>query len=153
MTLVDPAVYYGLAIPPSTINFVFNDGAQGDPMMANFPWYAEGKDQGVGNCLDFFVNVADLATCASGTQDLDAELQASAAPNPFNTSTVLSFDNPNGDTYSLQLVNLTGQTVRRYTDIHTGSVEIRRDELAKGLYFAVLTDAVGRFLTEKLVIE
>ena len=154
VTLVNPAAYYGLAVAPTTINFVFNDGAQGDPATTNYPWYAEGKDQGAGNtCLDFFITVADLATCATSTQDLRDQISASVSPNPFGASTVFSFDNPNGDNYSLKILNLMGQEVRSYKDIRTGSVEIRRDDFAKGIYFAVLEDAQGRFLTEQLVIE
>lgn len=154
VTLTDPAAYYGLAVAPTTINFVFNDGAQGDPSTANYPWYAEGKEQGAGTCLDFFINVADLAVCAaSNTQDLRSEISASVSPNPFGTTTVLSFDNPHGENYALTIWNALGQEVRIYKNITTGSVEIRRDDLAKGLYFATLKDAAGRFLTEQLVIE
>jgi len=154
VTIANPAAYYGLAVVPTTIYFVFNDGAQGDPTTGNFPWYAEGKDQGATNCLDFFVTIADLATCAaSGTQDLRTEISVLAAPNPFSTSTILSFDNPNSENYSLKILNLTGQEVRNYQGIKTGSIEIRRDALTAGLYFAVLQDAQGRFLTEKLVIK
>ena len=154
VTIADPAAYYGLAIAPSTINFVFNDGAQGDPTTNNFPWYAEGKEQGAGNCLDFFINVADLATCAaSGTLDLRSEISASASPNPFSSTTVFSFDNPHSENYALTIWNVMGQQVRSYKHITTGTVEIRRDDFANGLYFAVLEDAAGRFLTEKLVIE
>lgn len=154
VTIPNPAAYYGLAIAPATINFVFNDGAQGDPSTANFPWHAEGKDQGATGCLDFFVTIADLATCAaSGTQDLRNEISVLTSPNPFSTSTILSFDNPNSECYSLKILNLSGQEVRNYQDIRTSSVEIRRDELTAGLYFAVLQDAQGRFLTEQLVIK
>jgi len=53
----------------------------------------------------------------------------------------------------LKILNLTGQEVRNYQGIKTGSIEIRRDALTAGLYFAVLQDAQGRFLTEKLVIK
>ncbi len=154
VTLTNPAAYYGLSVAPATINFVFNDGAQGSPATANFPWYAEGKDQGANGCLDFGIPVADLATCAaSGTQDLRNEINLVASPNPFSTSTVLSFNNLIGNSYSLKLLNLTGQEVRTYYDITTGSVEISRDDLATGTYFAILRDAKGRSLTEKLVIE
>ncbi len=154
VTIADPAAYYGLAVAPATIYFVFNDGAQGDPATSNFPWYAEGKEQGAGNCSDFFITLADLPTCAaSSVLDLRQELRISASPNPFSTSTVLSFDNPNDDNYSLTIRNLMGQEVRSYRDIKTGAVEIRRDDFAKGIYFAVLEDAAGRFTTQQLVIE
>lgn len=154
VTIADPAAYYGLAIAPSTINFVFNDGAQGDPTTNNFPWYAEGKEQGAGNCLDFFINVADLPVCAaSDVLNLRNQIRVSTAPNPFSASTILSFDNPNGENYTLTIRNLAGQEVRSYKDIKTGTVEIRRDDFAAGMYFAVLEDAAGRFLTEKLVID
>ncbi len=156
VTLENPAAYYVLATTPTAINFVFNDGAQGNPATANFPWYAEGKDQGGGGCLDFFVDVTTLAACATGTQDLRNDVSVSLSPNPLRTSTVLKFNRLDGivsDTYSVTLLSAAGQEVRSYTRITTGSVEIQREGLTKGLYFVVLQDETGRSLTEKLVVE
>ncbi len=152
VVLTDPAAYYGLSAAPDVINFVFNDGAKGNPSTPNFPWYAEGKEQGAGACLDFFITVAELQTCATNTHDLGKEVSVSITPNPMGNVAVMTFTGLKNENYQLSLLNLNGQEVRSYKNV-AGSVEIQRNDLPQGTYFAVLKNAEGRALVQKLVID
>ncbi len=154
VTLADPTAYYGLTAAPSVINFVFNDGAQGNAATPNYPWAAEGKDQGATGCNDFLVTVSELVACdATGIQQVRNLHQVSITPNPFSNTAVLTFDHPGTGAFSLKLMNIAGQEVRSYSNIQTGTVEIKRNELAAGLYFAQLQGADGRVSTSKIIVE
>ena len=55
--------------------------------------------------------------------------------------------------FSLSISDVTGRVVRTINNITTDFVEIKRESLATGVYYAVLSDASGKFLTEKLVVQ
>ena len=62
------------------------------------------------------------------------KLNVRVAPNPFGDATHLTFDNPAGDLYQVDIVNLNGEVVRSYPDVSNGRLEIDRSELAPGVY-------------------
>jgi hypothetical protein len=97
-------------------------------------------------------NTCDIVTLAA-TQDLRNELSVTTSPNPFSDVSYISFDNAAGKTFSLSISDVTGRVVRTMNNITTNSVEIKRENLASGVYYAVLRDASGKFLTEKLVVQ
>jgi Secretion system C-terminal sorting domain len=97
-------------------------------------------------------NTCDIVTLAA-TQDLRNELSVSTSPNPFKDVTYITFDNAAGKNFSLSISDITGRVVRNINNITTDFVEIKRENLATGVYFAVLRDASGKFLTEKLVVQ
>jgi hypothetical protein len=98
-------------------------------------------------------NTCDIVTLAA-TQDLRNELSVTTSPNPFGDVSYISFDNAAGKTFSLSISDVTGRVVRTVNNITTSSIEIKRENLATGVYFAVLRDATsGKFLTEKLVVQ
>lgn len=148
VTIPNPKDYYRVD-NVNDIKFVFNDGVQSP----NDPWLAEGREHNE-SCSEFTILTASLATCViSSSQDLRADVTARIAPNPFSDITYLRFSNPDNNIYTLKLVNITGQTVRTIDHILTDNIEIKRDGLTKGIYFAVLSNTKGKFLTEKLIIE
>lgn len=149
--ITNPKEYYGLTSNDNieAISFVFNDAAKNP----DNEWIAEGREHDNG-CSEFKVIMANLSTCTvSGTQELRKEVTAKIAPNPFSDVAYLQFNNPNNNTYTLKLVNITGQVVRSINNIQSDLVEIKRDGLTKGIYFAVLSNTEGKFLTEKIVVE
>jgi Secretion system C-terminal sorting domain len=97
-------------------------------------------------------NTCDIVTLAA-TQDLRNELSVTTSPNPFSDVSYISFDNALGKNFSLSISDVTGRVVRTVNNITTSSVEIKRENLASGVYYAVLRDATGKFLTEKLVVQ
>lgn len=150
----DPAAYYGVATV-TQFNFVFNQG----PAVPGTPWGSEGKDKdndNSGACDDFFLFMTSItttcATSASVKENL-LDIPFQVGPNPFNDKTVISFPNSNSEPYNLVIRSMTGQEMRRITGITSNSVEISKDNLAPGLYFAVFTNEAGKFASIKLAVE
>jgi Secretion system C-terminal sorting domain len=98
-------------------------------------------------------NTCDIVTLAA-TQDLRNELSVTTSPNPFSDVSYISFDNATGKNFSLSISDVTGRIVRTMNNINTSSIEIKRENLSSGVYYAVLRDvASGKFLTEKLIVQ
>jgi hypothetical protein len=98
-------------------------------------------------------NTCTVVTLAA-TQDLRNEMSVKTSPNPFSDVSYISFDNASGKNFSLSISDVTGRVVRTVNNITTNSVEIKRENLATGVYYAVLRDVTsGKFLTEKLVVQ
>jgi Secretion system C-terminal sorting domain len=149
VNIANPKEYYGVGDNLVDIKFVFNDGISNP----NDPWVAEGREHNSG-CTEFVVTIASLATCVvSSSQDLRKEISVKTAPNPFSDRTFIQFNNPDNKPYSLNIVNMTGQSVRTINNITTNHVEIQRENLSSGIYYAVLKNTEGKFLTEKLVVQ
>jgi hypothetical protein len=146
----DPKAYYGLAATPTDIKFVFNDGAA----TPGTPWAFEGKGTNAAGtgCEDFLITVASLPACAVGTQELQ-NVNAAVAPNPFKTATYITFNNANSKVHTLTLMDAVGRVVRTYSNITSDVVEIKRDNLPAGMYFAILKNADGQSITQKLMAE
>ena len=60
------------------------------------------------------------------------------SPNPFNTSSTLQFDNPNGDIFELRIYDITGRLQQEYLNITSESVEILAKGLSSGTYVYLL---------------
>jgi hypothetical protein len=79
-----------------------------------------------------------------------------AHPNPFNPTTSLSFQAPEGEAVSLRVYNLAGQEVALLFDGHaTGQSQTAHFDagrLASGVYFACL-ESESRVSTHKLVLS
>jgi Secretion system C-terminal sorting domain len=154
ITIPNPATYYNTTVAITGISFVFNDGAQGLTTTGNFPWYSEGKATNAAGtgCEDFAITLASLATCATGTNDLK-NLSVAVAPNPFKAATYITFNNPSNKVHTLTLMDAMGRVARTYNNITSDIVEIQRGDLTAGMYFAVLKNADGQALTQKLMAE
>jgi hypothetical protein len=73
-------------------------------------------------------------------------------PNPMRESTSVYFDNPSGEPMQLQLMDMLGRTVRRYTDLRGSSVLIEKQTLPEGNYTLPLQNARG-MVSRKLMIH
>ena len=72
-------------------------------------------------------------------------------PNPFNTKTIISFDNPDNDIYAFRIIDLNGKIIKKMDNIRGSSIELSRSNLPSGIYFIELS---GRISSRgKLVIE
>jgi hypothetical protein len=153
VTIPNLATYYNTTTAITGVSFVFNDGW--DPARGTrSEWNSEGKDAKTdGSCADMVVTLAGLATCTAASQDLRNEMSVKTAPNPFKDVTYITFDNASGKNFTLSISDVTGRVVRTINNITTDFVEIKRENLSTGVYYAVLRDASGKFLTEKLVVQ
>ena len=59
-------------------------------------------------------------------------------PNPFNRSTRLSFNNPEGYPYSLYIMDITGKVCRIVDKITTSEYVLEKRDLKEGFYFVEL---------------
>ena len=99
-------------------------------------------------CIDRIVDVVnssyeDVVTQISGacvpvftaTDPLEMDgLQVQVYPNPFVTSTTISFQNPSGQSFDLEIVDLNGKVVRSLSGIRGEQVVIERGDLPSGLF-------------------
>jgi hypothetical protein len=81
------------------------------------------------------------------------EMALNISPNPFTESTTLQFANPRGLRHNLTVTNMTGQVVRKVTEIVGDHILLERGELPPGLYFYVLKSADGHAGTGKLLVK
>lgn len=59
-------------------------------------------------------------------------------PHPFKDQLQVEFDNPQGKSYSLRLLNSQGQMVRQIEDIRSSRIVLDRENLASGIYLIEL---------------
>ena len=72
-------------------------------------------------------------------------------PNPFNQSTTIKFSNPEGDSYELHVIDLSGKTHHTVNDIKSSEFIIEKGDLKEGFYFIELRGP-GNY-RGKIVIE
>ncbi len=72
-------------------------------------------------------------------------------PNPFNETTTLMFHNPEGQSYTLYIMDLTGKVCRIVENINTSEYVLKRGGLKDGFYFLELRGP--ELLRGKMVIE
>ena len=72
-------------------------------------------------------------------------------PNPFNDFTTLTFNNPEGQSYTLFITDLSGKVLRILENITTSGFVLERGELKEGLYFVELRGT--KLYRGKILIE
>lgn len=152
----DVDAYYG--VDQGTVNrldFVFNQGITNP----DDPWASEGKDadnDGDGNCDDFFLELAEVTNTCEFTASRDrllTDLHLSVSPNPFDESTLITFNNSKNETFDVEISTPAGQVVRRIVGITGNQVVIDRNELGQGVYFTRFINREGRFATVRIVVQ
>ena len=153
VVIPNTATYYNTTVAITDIKFVFNDGW--DPAKGTrSEWNSEGKATNAAGtgCEDFIITIATLPTCAVSTNDLQ-NVKMAVAPNPFKSSTYVTFNNPSNKAHTLTLMDAVGRVVRTYNNITSDIVEIQRGDMTAGMYFAVLKNVDGQSITQKLMAE
>ena len=149
--LPDPNAYYGTAT--TAINFVFNQGT----VNTSEPWGAEGKeDDGMGGCLDFFVDLLTITeTCPTATSvhELLLRKELTIYPNPLSEEAVISFENDRQENYDLRITNSFGQLVEQVRQFNGDEYVFHRNGHAPGFYFVTLTNEQGQFFSGRMMIE
>lgn len=98
----------------------------------------------------------DSATCwiLSSIQDeKNSKLNVKIFPNPFQNETIVEFDNPLKNIYTLKLYNSLGEIVFSLTDIKTDHVVLNRKELGNGVYFFSLEENGQIKANGKLIVN
>jgi hypothetical protein len=103
--------------------------------------------------VNIFVPLITLNVSATGINEINLEDLISVTPNPANRDITLKFNNATNESCTLQLFNSQGRLMQAITGIRTGNVEIKRESLAKGLYFFQLKSEKKDIASGKIVLE
>jgi hypothetical protein len=82
-----------------------------------------------------------------------AEVAFSVFPNPFSTQAVISFTNQANEAYQVQLLNTSGQVVRRYDNVRGSELTVEKGTLTAGLYLASFVNEAGQRSATRLLIN
>lgn len=82
----------------------------------------------------------------------ESAMAMNVAPNPANSSAVLSFRNDHANEFTMTLTSMTGAVVRRES-VTGSSVEITRNDLPAGLYFVTLANNEGQRASRKMIFR
>ena len=75
------------------------------------------------------------------------------APNPFTSSTRISFANLENARFAITVYDVTGRAIKTVNNLTGNSAEITREGLTAGVFFATLTTENGARFTQKLIVE
>jgi hypothetical protein len=85
--------------------------------------------------------------------DLNSTRAFSISPNPFSGFTTVSFSNPNGLSYNVEVMNMSGQVVQRINDLRDNSFRLEANELPTGMYLISLSNKAGERYTAKAIVK
>ena len=100
---------------------------------------------------EFFVDDISL-TMGVGVEEINNTLNLNIFPNPFDNSTLITFENSGNSKFNLVLMNIQGEVVRTINDINGESVEIQRKDLTDGMYFLQLFSESTLVAVRKLIL-
>lgn len=75
------------------------------------------------------------------------------SPNPFNTSAIVTIDNPSNTAHDVIITNMTGQVVELFHNVTDNNITIEKGNLTKGIYFIGFRNAKGEVAMDRLVIQ
>jgi Secretion system C-terminal sorting domain len=91
--------------------------------------------------------------CFVGTENKQSAAFFTTAPNPFTTSTRISFANLENARFAITVYDVTGRAIKTVNNLTGNSAEITREGLTSGVFFATLTTENGARFTQKLIVE
>ena len=89
----------------------------------------------------------------AGVNELSTASNMDIYPNPSKANTTLTFDNPNSSSHSLEILNVTGQIVRKYAAQTGSQFNIERGAMPSGMYFARVKNTLGESRTVRFIME
>ena len=103
-----------------------------------------------GNSGWYWLPCPPLPSIVSDDDQLDLVI---AFPNPMNSAAQVIFSNPNHDTWSFLLKDVTGRIVSNEKRTSGNSVLIEKKSLNSGIYFYELKNEEGKTGKGKIVVE
>ena len=74
-------------------------------------------------------------------------------PNPFSTSTTISFESEHITIYSIKILDLKGSLIRSINNIKSNNITIQRGKIAPGLYVIEVESAEGNVFRGKISVN
>ena len=93
-----------------------------------------------------------ISNAVVSVYDISTIEDLTVAPNPMTTQSVITFSNATGAQHTFRLFNLAGQVVAT-EQTFGNTITVERGNLARGVYFANLSNELGEQVTVKLVIQ
>jgi hypothetical protein len=76
----------------------------------------------------------------TGINDQKAKLVFNMAPNPMESYTVISFNNPENKDFNIQISDLYGKNISQKQNIKSGNIRLGRDDMKPGVYLVTLSN-------------
>lgn len=105
----------------------------------------------VGELLGYFHRVS-IEGGPLSTENLVATKNIRIVPNPFQYQTLVTWDNQENEPFQAKLLNVTGQVIRRYSNLKGESLRVEKEGLFPGIYFLNMIDQAGNSGTVKLLL-
>lgn len=103
---------------------------------------------------DLIQQIFDSCFFTTSVNEFDAnEIQLTISPNPFFNQTVIRFNNPKGEKFSLRIYDVKGKEVRKINDIKSNEIILKKENLTSGVYFYKLLNSEGKSYTGKLAVQ
>ena len=124
---------------------VLSDNESGD-------LYLEVNDGDISNNVgELFIHIFDLSTLSIG-ENTNPNFTISTYPNPVLNSLTVVLPNPLKEKYTINIINLNGQTVFN-TNYNTEHLKIDLSKLLSGQYVISVLDSKGKILGVKKVVK
>jgi len=142
----------------SANNFTFTDGSpSGDKLYYRIagiltdPCYPSGSSKKA-DSVSYIQAMSNIETSDTTTEVPDFEQNSLFIyPNPLYNSTTIQLENPEGNPYSLYIMDLTGKVCRLVDNITTSEYVLEKGDLKEGFYFVELRGP--KVYRGKIVIE
>lgn len=119
----------------------------------------------IGDCTSNFYNVKLIEL--SGNDGIDTlinaqqtginipsiEKKTKISPNPFSESTIISFSNPDFNSYTFKMFNSSGSMIKMIKNISTDSFQLQKENLNSGFYYFYLYSSGKTYYSGKLLIQ
>ncbi|MBL4594005.1 MAG: choice-of-anchor B family protein [Flavobacteriales bacterium] len=97
--------------------------------------------------------VFDVSQAIVGVSEIKNDVKnISIYPNPSIDNISIAFENSEKENFTLSITNIEGQLVKTIENIYSNKIELKRGNLASGVYFVQLQSA-KKTLVGKLIIE
>jgi hypothetical protein len=99
------------------------------------------------------LDVVPFGACGTvGIEEIELG-SVSIFPNPTSGNSYIDIENPNGYTLRMNIVDITGKTVRENTVINSTRYEINTNNLNSGLYFLNIVNERNNHAAYKLMVQ
>jgi len=101
----------------------------------------------------FKYNTCEISAIATATSEpISTISRIVVSPNPFSSQTSMVIENPTQASHDLMLTDVAGKVVRMIRGVKN-EVEIKRNDLNAGVYYAIFRNEKGETITQKLIIQ
>ncbi|MGB1205684.1 MAG: T9SS type A sorting domain-containing protein [Chitinophagales bacterium] len=83
----------------------------------------------------------------------DNKVNSIISPNPAADKAFLTFDNPNGAIYKIEIYDIIGNQVKEYNAVSTNKLELDVTDFDEGMYFYFIIEGEQQMSTGRLFVK